>query len=286
MFDCIAIIGVGLIGGSVALAAKKNRLCKEIVGSGRNESELQQAVQLGVIDRYEMDVGEAVKEADLILIAVPLSAFSDVFRQIKGKYRNGAIITDAGSAKASVVKDAQTVFGTLPAGFVPGHPIAGTEKSGVQAAFAELFESRCTIITPLASSASEAVTALTAFWQGCGASVVNMEVAHHDEVLAATSHLPHVLAYALVDSLAQMHERVEIFRYAAGGFRDFTRIASSSPMMWRDICMANKEAVLDVLEQFKKQLELVSQAIADNDANELEAIFCRAKKARDEHVVI
>ncbi len=285
MFDCIAIIGVGLIGGSVALAAKKNRLCKAVVGSGRNERELQRAVQLGVIDRYEMDIGEAVKEADLVLIAVPLSAFSDVFQQIKGKCRQGVIITDAGSAKACVVKEAKNIFGTLPAGLVPGHPIAGTEKSGVQAAFAELFERRCTIITPLASSADEAVAALTAFWQGCGANVVSMEVAHHDEVLAATSHLPHVLAYALVDSLAQMHERVEIFRYAAGGFRDFTRIASSSPVMWRDICMANKEAVLDVLEQYKKQLDIVSQAIAENDASELEAIFCRAKKARDEHVV-
>ena len=243
LFQQMTIIGVGLIGGSLARAARAKGLCAGFVGYGRNHSHLQQGVDLGVIDRFETDIAKAVENADLIVVSAPVGAMKDVFNSIKGLVRKDAVITDVGSSKQSVVDDALAAFGKLPEGFVPGHPIAGTEKNGVAASFAELFEKRCTILTPTTNSAEWAIDKLSKLWKGVGAEVVCMDAPHHDEVLAATSHIPHVLAFALVDTLGRMQESKEIFRYAAGGFRDFTRIASSDPDMWRDICLHNGDAI-------------------------------------------
>ena len=281
MIDRLTIVGVGLIGGSLSLALRRAGYCREVVGSSRNEAHLQRAVELGVIDRYALDAAEAVKGADMVLVAVPLGAMRRVFESIKPGLAPDAVITDVGSAKGSVVADATAAFGDLPAGFVPGHPIAGTEQSGVEAAFAELYQGRRVIITPVESSHEVAVEKVRRMWEVAGAVVESMSVAHHDEVLAATSHLPHMLAFGLVDSLARMRDNDEIFRYAAGGFRDFTRIASSDPVMWRDICLANRGALHDMMQRYKDDLRLIEEAIERADGDALLEIFTRAKAARD-----
>ena len=284
MIEKLSVIGVGLIGGSVARALREEGLVKEVVGCGRGRPNLDRAVELGVIDHYTHDVGQAVEGADLVLIAVPLGAMEKTFRAMRGHLPAGAVVTDVGSAKGSVVRDARSAFGTVPANFVPGHPIAGTERSGVDAAFPELFRKRRVILTPLAHTDARALETVDWLWQRCGAEVVHMEVDHHDEVLAATSHLPHMLAFSLVDSLARMKENDEIFRYAAGGFRDFTRIASSNPVMWRDICLANRDALESMLKRFADELHGLAQALQDGDGEELLGIFERAKAARDRYV--
>jgi len=285
IFNTMTVIGVGLIGGSIARAAKKNGLVSKVIGAGRDSIQLQKAVDLGVIDEFELDIASAVKNADLVVIATPLGAMQPVFEKIADFVSPSAVITDVGSSKASVIANALTAFGgTLPAGFVPGHPIAGTEKNGVEASFAELFENRCTILTPTDSSDDQAVLLLSDFWRGMGAKVVCMDAEHHDEVLAATSHMPHVLAFALVDTLGQMHERKEIFEFAAGGFRDFTRIASSDPTMWRDVCLNNSKALIHVLDLFRGELDALETAIKKHDREYLEKVFNRAKQTRDENV--
>ncbi|MDX1250942.1 MAG: prephenate dehydrogenase/arogenate dehydrogenase family protein [Gammaproteobacteria bacterium] len=286
MINRLAIIGVGLIGGSLARAARRAGVCSEIVGGGRDEAQLRRAVELGVIDRYELDIAAAVGDADMVVVAVPLGAMEAVLRRIAGRVRPDAVITDVGSAKGSVVAAARAAFGEVPPGFVPGHPIAGTEKSGVEASFAELFESRRVILTPLSTTSAQALAAVRALWQQAGAEVVEMDVAHHDEVLAATSHLPHVLAYALVDTLVGMDASEEIFRFAAGGFRDFTRIASSDPAMWRDICIANRAALLAVLERFRAELSSLTAAIEAADGERIVSVFSRAKAARDRYMIL
>ena len=192
------------------------------------------------------------------------------------------VITDVGSAKESVVKAAHAAFKVMPKTLVPGHPIAGTEKSGVEASFAELYENRRIIITPLELSSDDAVSKVRSMWQACGADVIETTIEHHDEVLAATSHLPHMLAFSLVDTLAKMDAKNEIFDFAAGGFRDFTRIASSDPDMWRDICLANGDALVSMIKKFSDDLQLLSKAIENNDSSYLEDTFSHAKKARDE----
>ncbi|MDH5300497.1 MAG: prephenate dehydrogenase/arogenate dehydrogenase family protein [Gammaproteobacteria bacterium] len=285
MIKQLTIIGVGLIGGSLARAAKKNNLVQRVVGVDRNIDQLKKAVELGVIDAYETDIANGVKDAEIVVVAVPLGAMESVFAAMKDHLPADAVISDVGSSKRSVVDAAKKAFGQLPPGFVPGHPIAGTEKSGVEASFAELYEQRCVIITPVETSAQWAVEKLQALWSGCGAEVSSMSAEHHDEVLAATSHLPHVLAFALVDTLGQMHESKEIFKYAAGGFRDFTRIASSDPDVWRDICLANGDALLLTLERYKQELDTLAQAIVAKDAKQVETILRRAKQIRDRHVI-
>ena len=278
----LCIIGVGLIGGSLARALKKSGAVGEVVGSGRNVGHLEKAKALGVIDRFETDISLAVKDCDMVVVAVPLGAMQSVFEKIAPVITEDMIITDVGSAKKSVVKAAQAAFNVTPQTFVPGHPIAGTEKSGVEASFPELYESRRVIITPLESSSSDAVSKVRSMWQACGADVVETSIEHHDEVLAATSHLPHMLAFSLVDTLAKMDAKNEIFDFAAGGFRDFTRIASSDPDMWRDICLANGDALVGMIKKFSDDLQLLSKAIEKNDSSYLEETFSRAKKARDE----
>ncbi len=279
----LTIIGVGLIGGSLARALKRMDATKEIVGCGRNTTHLKHAIQLGVIDRYDTNPANAVKDADLIIIAVPLGSIAKVFDDIRDALAPHAIITDVGSAKSSVITDAKQHLGHHFSRFVPGHPIAGTEKSGVTASFAELFQNRRVILTPLPETNIAATTLVTKMWEKTGAEVVNMLVQHHDEVLAATSHLPHLLAYSLVDTLATLEDKTDIFKYAAGGFRDFTRIASSDPHMWHDICFANKEAILKVLAHFKNNLAQLETAIQHDDSQHIEHIFTRAKTARDKH---
>ncbi|HSH29620.1 MAG TPA: prephenate dehydrogenase/arogenate dehydrogenase family protein, partial [Thiohalobacter sp.] len=236
-----------------------------------------------VIDRFDTDPAAAVAGADLVLVAVPMGAMEAVFEQIGPHLAADAVITDVGSAKGAVVDAAQKAFGGVPVHLVPGHPIAGTERNGVAASFAELFQQRRVILTPLAHTDAEAVERVRGMWETAGAEVVEMGVEHHDRVLAATSHLPHILAYATVDSLARLHEHDEIFQYAAGGFRDFTRIAGSDPVMWRDICLANREAILEMIAHFQVDLSALTEAIQARDGERLVEIFARAKQARDEH---
>ena len=281
LFDSIAIIGLGLIGGSLARAVKRAGLCKTVTGYGRREAALQQAVTDGVIDDYSLDVREAVAGADLVVLATPLSTTETLMSEMSGALKPGCIITDVGSAKGVVVAAARQALADRLAYFIPAHPIAGTEKSGVEASFAELFENHIVIITPLAETDRAARDTVAAMWRGVGATVVALDVDHHDEVLAATSHLPHVLVYTLIDCLARMQDKDEIFTYAAGGFADFTRVASSSPEMWRDICIANNTPLLAVLDSFEQHLNEVRDAIAGGDGNRLMEVFSRAKQARD-----
>lgn len=284
MIRRLAVIGVGLIGGSLARALREGDHVGEIVGCGRGKENLEKAVALGVIDRYTHDIGEAVTGADMIFLAVPLGAMGSTFSAMKGHLAEGAVITDGGSSKASVVADARDAFGEVPANFVPGHPIAGTERNGVEASFPTLYQDRRIILTPMTETNPEATARVRAMWEACGAEVTEMSVAHHDEVLAATSHLPHMLAFGLVDTLARMKENDEIFRYAAGGFRDFTRIASSNPVMWRDICVANGEALSKMLAAFAEEMSDLAKTISAGDGDHLLEIFERAKAARDRFV--
>ena len=286
MIKQLTIIGVGLIGGSLARALKRAGAVGEIVGSGRDIDHLQQALASGVIDRAEPDMAAAVSVADMVVICAPVGAMEEIFRAIAPALPATAVLTDAGSTKASVVEAARAAFGLpneeLPPNFVPGHPIAGTEKSGVEASFAELYDGRRVILTPTENSTPEAVNRVREMWQQAGAEVVETSVSHHDEILAATSHLPHLLAFSLVDTLARLDDKREIFEFAAGGFRDFTRIASSDPQMWHDICVHNGPALLKMLERFESDLDKLREAIANNDSDYLLNVFTRAKSARDQ----
>lgn len=283
VIHCLCVIGVGLIGGSLARALRRAGACEEVLGVGRHTERLEKALDLGVIDRYDTDLGRAVSGADLVVVAVPLSAMEPLFRAMCGHLAPNAVVTDVGSAKRSVIDAARMAFGEVPSNLVPGHPIAGTEKTGVEASFASLFEGHRVILTPLAHTSAVALARVRAMWQATGAEVVQMEPTLHDEVLAATSHLPHVLAFTLVDVLGAMNERAEIFHNAAGGFRDFTRIASSDPRMWHDICLANSDAISRVLRRFMGDLERAAQAIEGRDGQALNALFVRAKALRDQY---
>jgi len=280
----LAIIGVGLIGGSLARALRAAGEVERVVGCGRGEANLKRGVELGVIDSYTHDVGEAVSGADMVFVAVPLGAMRGVFADMNGYLSADAVITDGGSAKGSVINDFYAVCSDHTTQFVPGHPIAGTEHNGVEASFAELYRNRRVIITPTAASSDEAVKRVTHMWKACGAEVVEMAVEHHDRVLAATSHLPHMLAFGLVDALARMEEHEEIFRYAAGGFRDFTRIASSNPTMWRDICISNGAALSRMITSFADELHALAESVERGDGERLLEVFQRAKDARDAYV--
>ena len=284
LINRLAIIGVGLIGGSLARALRHRRACGRIIGFGRDLENLKKAVTLKVIDEYSLTVASAVKEADLVVLATPLATTEALLRSMRGYLKDDVIITDVGSAKGSVVEAARITLDTLLPRFVPGHPIAGKEQSGVEASSADLFEAHRVILTPLPETAINALDTVARMWELCGAEVVQLDVEQHDEILAATSHLPHLLAYALVDCLAGMRERDEIFRFAAGGFADFTRIASSHPQMWHDICFANRRQLLRVLDNFGGYLGNIRQAIENDDSDALLKIFTRAKEARDRFI--
>lgn len=281
MIQKLTIIGVGLIGGSLARALRARGKVGEIIGHDREERHLKRAVELGVIDRYEIDMANAVRDSDMVLLAVPVGSMRSVFEDLVGHLADGAIVTDVGSSKGSVVDAVRQVYGEVPDWFVPGHPIAGIEKSGVEASFAELFKKRRVILTPLPHTSHVAVAKVRTMWECVGAVVEEVDVQHHDSVLAATSHLPHLLAFALVDTLATMDDKQEIFRFAAGGFRDFTRVASSDPMMWHDICVNNQESILWILRRFQDDLQKLSKAIENNNSDYLLDTFTRAKQARD-----
>lgn len=284
LIEHLSIIGVGLIGGSLARALRKAKLVGRVTGCNRCEETLKKAVELGVIDDYTLDVSEAIKGADVVVIGTPLSVTEKLLPRIAEAMDAKTILTDVGSAKGSVVNAARAALGENFSKFVPGHPIAGTEQSGVEASFAELFIDHRVILTPVEETCDKAHKLITDMWQAVGADVIDLEVAHHDEVLAATSHLPHMLAYALVDCLASMQERDEIFKYAAGGFADFTRIASSNPDMWHDICFSNRDALLKTLDKFSENIDQIKSAIESSDSKELLKIFKRAKQARDKFV--
>lgn len=284
MIRRLAIIGVGLIGGSLARALRAAGQVEQIVGCGRGRENLELGVELGVIDTYTHEVSEAVAGADMVFVSVPLGAMRNVFEQMNGHLGTEAVVTDGGSAKGSVINDFYAVCSEHTQQFVPGHPIAGTEHNGVEASFAELYQNRRVIITPTAASSADATRRVTEMWQACGAEVVEMAVDHHDRVLAATSHLPHMLAFGLVDALARMEEHEEIFRYAAGGFRDFTRIASSNPTMWRDICISNGTALSRMISSFADELHALADSVEKGDGERLLEIFQRAKDARDAYV--
>ncbi len=281
MIDKLAIIGVGLIGSSLSLALRQSESVGTVIGYGRNRENLRKGVELGVLDTIADSIEQAVTDADVVVVAVPLGAMQAVFAEMKTALNPNCVVTDVGSSKGSVVQAARAELGELIKRFVPGHPIAGNERSGVEAGFATLYQNRRVILTPLEETDVDATALITAMWQDCGAQVETLDVAHHDKVLAATSHLPHMLAYTLVHHLSNLNDHEEIFRYAAGGFRDFTRIASSDPVMWRDVCLANGDALLDLIEQYQRELDQVAAAIRAGDADELLKLFGRAKSERD-----
>lgn len=283
----LAIIGVGLIGGSLARALKRARCVDTVVGYGRTHASLDAALRLGVIDEASGDLATAVTGADMIVLAAPLATTSELLAGIRDVLHERAVVTDVGSVKGSVVAAARAELRpTQFTRFVPGHPIAGTEKSGVEASFAELFDRHRVILTPVRETDTSAVQRVRRMWQTAGAEVIDMQVEQHDVILAATSHLPHMLAYALVDCLASMEEHEDIFRFAAGGFADFTRIASSSPQMWHDIGFANRDSLLQALDRFQQHLHTLSEAIRQDDRTVVIEMFSRAKEARDRFAML
>ncbi|TNE77272.1 MAG: bifunctional prephenate dehydrogenase/3-phosphoshikimate 1-carboxyvinyltransferase [Gammaproteobacteria bacterium] len=281
LFKRVAVIGLGLIGGSLASAIRRQGLATVVVGTDTRQDELALGVELGVIDEIAANVQDAVSGADLVVLAVPVRATRAVLEQIQPWLPEGALLTDVGSTKSSFVADVEAVFGQLPPNVIPGHPIAGSEKSGIRAANPDLFANHKVILTPDEHSDKAGLERLKGLWEGCGATVLTMSVEYHDEVLAATSHLPHLIAFSLVDTLAGEDENMDIFRYAAGGFRDFTRIAASDPVMWHDIFLSNREAVLRVIDHFTHDLDQLRTAIADQDSATLMRVFSRAKAARE-----
>lgn len=281
VFGRLVVVGLGLIGGSFAKGMRESGLCAEVVGVDLDAASRALAVELGVVDRCETDLALACKGADVIQLAVPILAMEKMLALLAGMDLGPAILTDVGSAKGNVVRAAAQAFGGMPARFVPGHPIAGSEQSGVEASNANLFERHKVILTPVAETDAASLAVVDAMWRALGADVEHMQVERHDEVLAATSHLPHLLAFGLVDSLAKRNENLDIFRYAAGGFRDFTRIAGSDPVMWHDIFLANREAVLRTLDTFRTDLDALRDAVDAGDGHQLLGVFTRARVARE-----
>ncbi|MEB0042823.1 MULTISPECIES: bifunctional prephenate dehydrogenase/3-phosphoshikimate 1-carboxyvinyltransferase [unclassified Pseudomonas] len=281
MIGRLVVIGLGLIGGSFAKGLRESGLCGEVVGVDLDPRSRLLAVELGVVDRCEEDIAAACRGADVIMLAVPILAMEKLLTLLARFELGDAVLTDVGSAKGNVVRAARLAFGECPVRFVPGHPIAGSEQSGVEASNAQLFRRHKVILTPLADTDPTALALVDRLWSELGADVEHMQVERHDEVLAATSHLPHLLAFGLVDSLAKRNENLDIFRYAAGGFRDFTRIAGSDPVMWHDIFLANREAVLRTLDTFRSDLDALRDAVDAGDGHQLLGVFTRARVARE-----
>ncbi|MGC9387279.1 MAG: prephenate dehydrogenase [Hydrogenovibrio sp.] len=281
----ITIIGVGLIGGSLAKALKKAGLVKTVMGYGSREENLRKAQQLGVIDDYSLSLETAVQNADLVVLAVPLGAMESVLKDMAPFVSEKTLLTDVGSAKTSVLNAVQSAFGHIPKRFVAGHPIAGKEKSGVEAACDNLFVNHRVILTPTASTDQTALNELTQLWQATGARVSEMTPEFHDEVFAATSHLPHMLAFGLVNLLNEHVELGNVFQYTAGGFRDFTRIASSDAVMWRDIALSNRDAIVKWLQHYQTEIQTLTDLVETGNGERLHDYFAQAKQARDEHIV-
>jgi prephenate dehydrogenase len=279
----LVVVGVGLIGGSFALALRAAGAVEAVVGVGRSRPNLDTARELGIADRVatlDEDWAAETADADVVLLAAPVAQYPALLASIAGRVGPRTIVTDAGSTKQDVIAAARGTLGGALARFVPGHPIAGTEHSGAAAAFATLFRERNVVLTPVAETDPEATAKVAALWEACGGRVRQLDPAAHDRVFAAVSHLPHLLAFGLVESFAARDDAEDIFGFAASGFRDFTRIAASSPEMWRDISLANREALLAELAAYRAQLDRLAAMIAGGDAAGLEAVFARAQKAR------
>jgi cyclohexadieny/prephenate dehydrogenase len=280
-FDRIALIGIGLIGSSIARDVKELGLAGEVVISTRSTETLKRAEELGLGDRYVSSAADAVKDADLVIVSVPVGASEAVAQQIAGSLKPGAIVTDVGSTKASVIAQ---MAPHMPehVHFIPGHPLAGTEKSGPDAGFTGLFRDRWCIFTPLPATDPEALDRLKAFWTALGSRIDEMDPQHHDKVLAIVSHLPHIIAYNIVgtaDDLETVTES-EVIKYSASGFRDFTRLAASDPTMWRDVCLHNKDAILEMLARFSEDLAYLQRAIRWGEGDKLFELFTRTRAIR------
>jgi len=277
----LVVIGVGLIGGSAARALRRARCVSRITGAGRSTAHLEKAKELGVVDAIATDIASAVRYADTVLVSVPMGAYDTVFSAMAGNLPDTAVITDAGSTKQCAVEVARHRLGQVNR-FVPAHPIAGTERSGVEASFSELFNDRLCILTPLDKTDADALDRVEAMWRATGARIECMAPADHDDFLAAVSHLPHMAAYALVNAVRKLgNEAHDPFKFAAGGFRDFTRIASSSPAMWRDIALANREALLHKMDVLRAELDEIRGALESGAGDKLLQAFSDAKQARD-----
>jgi cyclohexadieny/prephenate dehydrogenase len=281
MFERVAILGIGLIGSSLAHAIRRMKLAGTIVGSARSAETRKVALEIGIVEAVTATSAEAVRDADLVVLCMPVGSSGAVAREISSHLKPGAIVTDVGSVKCAVIRD---VSPHIPAGvhFIPGHPLAGTEQSGPRAGFAELFDNRWCILTPLPGSDAAMVDRLEALWKSCGSNVDRMTPEHHDLVLAITSHLPHLIAYNTVATASDLEEvtKSEIIKYSASGFRDFTRIAASDPTMWRDIFLNNKDAVLEMLGRFSEELSVLQRAIRWGDGETLFNLFTRARETR------
>ena len=281
LFDRIALIGIGLIGSSIAQAVRTRGLAREIAISTRSPETLARAEELNLGDSYSLDAGEAVEAADLVILCVPVGAYGAVAKWIAPSLKKGAILTDVGSTKTSVVRD---VGPHIPEGvhFIPGHPIAGTEHSGPDAGFPSLFDNRWCILTPPEGTDPDALARLTKFWEACGSNVDIMDVQHHDLVLAIVSHLPQLIAYNIVGTADDLETvtKSEVIKYSASGFRDFTRLAASDPTMWRDVCLNNKDAILEMLSRFSEDLSALQRAIRWGDGEMLFDLFTRTRSIR------
>lgn len=281
MFDRVSLIGIGLIGSSLAHVMRRENIAREIAIATRSEATLARAKELGLGDTYFSDAAQAAQDADLVVVSVPVGASGSVAKAIAQHLKSGAIVTDVGSTKASVIAQMQP---ELPGNihFIPGHPIAGTEYSGPDAGFAALFEDRWCILTPLADTDQGATEKLTAFWRACGSKVELMEANHHDQVLALVSHLPQLISYNIVATASDFEDvsKADVIKYSASGFRDFTRLAASDPTMWRDICLHNKEAVLEMLARFSEDLSSLRANIRRGDGDALFELFSNTRSVR------
>ncbi|WP_150523205.1 prephenate/arogenate dehydrogenase family protein [Roseibium sediminis] len=281
LFDRLALIGIGLIGSSLAQIVRQKGLAKHIAISTRSEETFRRAEELGLGDSYSRDAADAADGADLVILCIPVGANEAVAKWIAPVLRAGTILTDVGSTKASVV---EAVGPYVPNGvhFIPGHPIAGTEQSGPDAGFPTLFQNRWCILTPPAGTDAAAIAKLTEFWQACGSQVDTMDPDHHDKVLAIVSHLPHIIAYNIVGTADDLEAvtKSEVIKYSASGFRDFTRLAASDPTMWRDVCLNNKEAILEMLSRFSEDLSALQRAIRWGDGDKLFDLFTRTRSVR------
>ena len=281
VFETLALIGLGLIGSSVARAARAHGLVGSVVGHARTAETRETAMRLGYLDRVEADPAAAVAEADCVMVCTPLSAYPAVARAFAPALKPGAIVTDVGSVKGKVARD---IGAYLPDGvvLVPGHPLAGTEHSGPESGFAELFEGRWCVLTPEDGTPADAVDRVAALWRGMGSEVEVMTAEHHDKVLAITSHLPHLIAYTIVGTAVDLEDDLkgEVIRFAATGFRDFTRIAASDPVMWRDVFLTNKEPVLEIIQRFTEDLTALQRAIRRGEGDTLQDLFTRTRAIR------
>ena len=280
-FERVALIGIGHIGSSLARVLQRDKLAREIVACARRAETLDKVRSLGLADRVTHDPADAAAGADLVVIATPLSAYAEIGRRIAAALTRGAILTDVGSVKSAVIRDLQPI---LPKGvhLVPGNPVAGTAHSGPESGFPEGFQNRWCILTPLPDGDAAALARVSAVWESAGMRVVTMDAAHHDMVLAITSHLPHLIAYTIVGTATDLEESLksEVIKFSAGGFRDFTRIAASDPVMWRDVFLNNREAVLEMLQRFNEDLTALQRAIRWGEGKKLEELFARTRAIR------